>query len=152
MVRAKSKNKKCRVCRTRLVRNRNWNKTNFEAKRRICKDCNTQQINEWRKKHPIKCQRNVIRATLAIYDLSLEEFEELKERQKNLCAICRERQIGKRRLAVDHKHGTGKIRGLLCNKCNAGLGQFRDSITLLRAAIRYLKKAPFVPARHFVAV
>ena len=45
-----------------------------------------------------------------------------------------------RRLAVDHDHKTGKIRGLLCISCNVGLGHFQDDVELLRSAILYLQE------------
>ena len=44
-----------------------------------------------------------------------------------------------KRLAVDHCHKTGKIRGLLCTKCNIGLGYFNDDVILLKNSIRYLE-------------
>jgi len=66
--------------------------------------------------------------------------------QDGKCAICGARE-GHRsrygrvcRLAVDHDHRTGKVRGLLCNNCNRGLGRFKDSIENLEAAVRYLKR------------
>ena len=46
----------------------------------------------------------------------------------------------KRELSVDHNHETNKIRGLLCHHCNIGLGNFRDSTTLLSVAIEYLER------------
>jgi len=46
----------------------------------------------------------------------------------------------KRELSVDHNHETNKIRGLLCNHCNIGLGNFKDSTTLLSLAIEYLER------------
>lgn len=54
-----------------------------------------------------------------------------------ICAICG-RSGGKHE--VDHDHKTGKVRGILCSRCNNGLGQFLDNITLLKKAITYLEK------------
>ena len=50
------------------------------------------------------------------------------------CAICGSTEY----LNVDHCHQTGDFRGVLCAPCNRGLGQFRDDVNLLRAAMRYL--------------
>ena len=59
--------------------------------------------------------------------------------QINRCAICGERPSGaKRYLCVDHDHGTGEARGLLCSTCNQALGLFQDRPGLLRAAADYL--------------
>jgi len=44
------------------------------------------------------------------------------------------------RLCVDHNHQTGEVRGLLCQKCNTGIGNMKDSIKILSQAILYLKK------------
>lgn len=54
------------------------------------------------------------------------------------CLICGEQPPGGQALAVDHCHTTGKIRGLLCSRCNIGLGQFRDDPDLLEFARIYL--------------
>ena len=56
-----------------------------------------------------------------------------------LCAIC-SKPRGKRNHALDHDHATGKLRGILCQRCNVGLGYFDDSVDLLRQAIDYLNK------------
>src|SRR6267142_6623170 len=74
------------------------------------------------------------RATLKYHhNLSLEDFEKMKEKQKGLCYICEKSpELGSRKtLFVDHCHKTKKIRGLLCQKCNSGLGMFNDNIELL---------------------
>jgi hypothetical protein len=74
------------------------------------------------------------------------EYQALLDKQDGRCAICGIRE-GHRscrgrecRLAIDHDHRTGAIRGLLCNSCNRGLGRFKDSVALLEAAVRYLKR------------
>jgi hypothetical protein len=63
--------------------------------------------------------------------------------QGSACAICKRTDTGVARtkmLSIDHNHVTGKVRGLLCNWCNQGLGHFRDSPELLIKAAEYLKK------------
>lgn len=75
------------------------------------------------------------------YNITIETYKKLHDAQKGLCAICLnpEQSIHRIFLAVDHDHKTGKIRGLLCDKCNRGLGQFKDNIEILEQAIKYLK-------------
>lgn len=58
------------------------------------------------------------------YGLSIEDYEKLLASQHGACAICTAVPSSKRRLAVDHCHATGKIRGLLCHTCNNLLGVF----------------------------
>ena len=72
------------------------------------------------------------------YGITLEEYNMLLGKQKNVCAICSEVCSSKRRLAVDHNHETGAVRGLLCSNCNRGLGLFKDKIDRLNKAIEYL--------------
>lgn len=72
------------------------------------------------------------------YGIGLQEFFALRKKQKNCCEICR-KQFDKTP-HVDHSHKTGKVRGLLCLTCNAGLGYFKDSKILLRGAAKYLTR------------
>lgn len=67
-----------------------------------------------------------------------ELYYHLLEKQKGLCAICKRENVGKKRLAVDHDHETGKVRGLLCNLCNTALGAFDDNPEMLARALEYL--------------
>ena len=63
------------------------------------------------------------------------------EEQNRCCKICGiHRNNLKSSLHVDHNHNTGKIRGLLCHKCNRGIGYLNDDINLLTKVIDYLKK------------
>ena len=61
------------------------------------------------------------------------------------CAICKtplssESKVKRERGHIDHNHTTGKARGVLCDLCNKGLGQFKDNITVLQSAVEYLRK------------
>lgn len=55
--------------------------------------------------------------------------------QGSKCRIC---GIYADKLSVDHNHKTGQIRGLLCNKCNTGLGMFQDNTSIIESALKYL--------------
>ncbi len=84
------------------------------------------------------------------YGLSWPDFINLFETQKGKCAIC-EIQIlinfgvpkKEVTLNIDHCHSTGRVRGLLCPKCNRALGTFKDSSVMLRKAADYLDNPPF---------
>jgi hypothetical protein len=74
------------------------------------------------------------------YGIDTQTLLTLLERQGGVCAICKQAPgPGRRRgLVVDHDHQTGVVRGLLCNGCNTGLGNFQDSAELLLEASMYL--------------
>lgn len=73
------------------------------------------------------------------YGIIYSDYQNYLSRQNMKCAICFT-QIGSDCApAIDHCHKTGKVRGVLCNPCNGGLGMFKDDITLMESAIRYLK-------------
>ena len=75
------------------------------------------------------------------YNITLEEYNELFNKQNGCCAICGRHQSDlKNKLGVDHNHETGKVRGLLCNQCNLSLGNIKDDIKILYNMINYLKK------------
>jgi hypothetical protein len=78
------------------------------------------------------------RRTLRVYGLTEADFDAMLAAQHGRCAICRGEDPGTRGWAVDHDHGTGAVRGLLCTPCNTALGFFQDSPELLDAARRYL--------------
>jgi len=85
------------------------------------------------------------------FGITIDDYNALFERQGGVCAICGEEEKvmanGElRALSVDHNHETGEVRGLLCNGCNRGIGLFRDNITTLKNAARYLDRDSFVEA------
>lgn len=70
------------------------------------------------------------------YGIGLTELETMIAAQDGLCALCGEEPA----VQVDHDHKTGKVRGILCDGCNGGLGLFRDDIETIENAIRYLDR------------
>lgn len=72
-------------------------------------------------------------STASRYGLSRDRLSELRS---GSCAICGRAA----RMVIDHCHKTGKVRDALCQRCNSGIGAFKDNPALLRSAIEYLEK------------
>lgn len=96
-------------------------------------------IREDRQKNP---DRYADRELRKHYGITLALYEQIFTFQNGRCAICQttEAKGHGKRLSVDHCHKTQRLRGLLCNNCNNGLGRFLDDPALLRAAILYLER------------
>lgn len=108
--------------------------------RRRCKTCKSTWEHEYLNSPSVREKRdNYVRnwSLKRSYGISLSDYEYMLQFQEGECAICKNKP-GKIRLHVDHDHETGEIRGLLCSRCNQGLGLFRDSGELLKAAGNYL--------------
>lgn len=71
------------------------------------------------------------------YGITHDDYAEMLEEQGYGCAICGGTDES-RRLAVDHCHETQRVRGLLCGRCNRGLGHFGDDPELMHRAVEYL--------------
>ena len=75
------------------------------------------------------------------YDITLDIYLQMLNEQNSCCAICGiSEHLLKKPLFIDHCHKTGKVRGLLCNTCNGGIGLLKDSIEIIEKASKYLKK------------
>ena len=76
------------------------------------------------------------------YGITIKDYDDMLLKQKGMCKICKSKEsgYGRKYFCVDHNHKTNKIRGLLCYSCNLGLGKFKDDISILKAAIKYLKE------------
>lgn len=83
-------------------------------------------------------QKNWVR-TLRLLGVTEADYRRMLEAQGGVCAICGGTPE-LRNYAVDHDHATGRVRGLLCRRCNLGVGYFLDRPDLLRAAINYLER------------
>lgn len=79
------------------------------------------------------------------FGLSREQWIAMYAKQHGCCAICKDRfetplpRRDKRGACVDHCHQTGKVRGLLCSKCNQGVGLLRDDVGIVESALSYLR-------------
>ena len=92
----------------------------------------------WAAAHPEKVRETARAVHLRRkYGLSVAEYDLLMEVQNGRCAICGRTPS---RLVVGHSHSTGRVRGLLRNQCNRGIGYLGDDATRLRAAVQYLER------------
>lgn len=96
------------------------------------------QKNYWA--DPAKAIDYARRHRLAKLGLTEDTYEAMVAAQDGECGICGRVCPSGRRLAVDHDHQTGRVRGLLCLRCNRCLGQFEDNPGLLRRAAEYLER------------
>lgn len=102
-----------------------------------CKTCKREYKKTYNKdnKHLTRAYKLKIR-----YNITIQEYKSMLSSQDGKCHICgihhTELPIA---LCIDHCHSTGQVRGLLCGKCNQGLGLFKDDIEALERAIQYLK-------------
>jgi len=80
-------------------------------------------------------------SSLKRFGITVDEYHALLIKQNHVCAICGNPCSTRRWLSVDHDHETGKVRGLLCAKCNTGLGLLGDNLGALCMALDYLLQA-----------
>jgi len=100
-----------------------------------CRACRILHPKEWYK-------QSATRRNLKYnFNLSLEDYNKLLRKQKEVCMICGKTDPAKRRLAVDHCHETGKIRGLLCTRCNCGLSYISWFEHYNKKIKKYIEKA-----------
>jgi hypothetical protein len=100
-----------------------------------CKVCKGDTDKAWRSNNRSERINYDMKRRYAVDDC---EYNARLQKQEGGCAICGNPCNTGRRLAIDHNHRTKKVRGLLCNSCNNGLGRFNDDPQRLQAAINYL--------------
>lgn len=102
-----------------------------------CAECSRKTSRQWHYNNPGRIwARNLSR-----YGMTAEDYAALSDAQGGVCAVCG-RPPSRTRLAVDHDHETGRVRGLLCQHCNRGLGLLGDDPTLMRKLAAYVEAAP----------
>lgn len=134
----------CSGCKKELFKD-NFTCSDWNLRHPYCKGCrskanykskirNKDTYEQYRVKAAESSRRSYLKKT---WGISLEEFNELRDSQDGLCAICK---ISTDTFHIDHNHQTGKIRSLLCSNCNRGIGYLKESSIILYAAIEYLNQ------------
>lgn len=128
----------CRRC-TREY-SREYYKTHKERARLLAKK--RRLLNKGKPSYKLQRSNYFFKRT---YGLTLEQVKQIFRQQKGKCSICKKRMRmrgnGGKRAHIDHDHKNGKIRGMICDICNRGLGFFQDNTKILKSAIRYLRKS-----------
>lgn len=142
----------CRQCDSIRMKKKN-NKPDPKVTEKTCTRCRvTKPVKEFARRKAsrdglqfccIDCLRD--KYWTRIYGLTASQYEDLLAYQNGVCAICLEPETTNdprtgrpRKLAVDHCHKTGEVRGLLCLRCNSAIGKLADDSDRLRRAAKYL--------------
>jgi hypothetical protein len=125
------KTSRCKVCHCKVTTEwKQKNKATYNSYKRL-----------WRVKHK---DREWARAIKRNYKITEKDYQRMLLEQNNQCAICKcTENIFKGKsiyFCVDHDHGTGQVRGLLCTACNRGLGLFKDNVEVLKSSVEYLTR------------
>ena len=115
-----------------------------------CKVCNNEKQKERKQRDPSIYRRIEWPSKLKnIYGITVDDYYRMLEEQGGGCGICgtkvpsarKRKYVTQEMFFVDHSHSTGKVRGLLCGKCNRGLGYFEDEPDRLEEAANYLRRS-----------
>jgi hypothetical protein len=108
-----------------------------------CTACKVKLNKEYRVKNKDRVLEIERKSKLKMtYGITVEQYDAMLEKQGSKCAICAAKKPGGRTkmFFIDHCHNNGNVRGLLCMRCNTGLGLFLDNPKFLLNAISYLKE------------
>jgi hypothetical protein len=140
--------KRCTVCKKEKgLEHYHNSKTSKDGYGYRCKPCDKKAREKYRDNNRDRFYLVARKKQLKFrYGLSLDEYDNLLLKQDSKCAICRvstnniPEKYRKSNFSVDHCHTTGKIRGLLCNQCNRGLGMLGDTLEDIEKVRTYLLK------------
>lgn len=131
-------NGKCKKCR------RVENKKYFDEHPEV-RDKHNERNREKRKEYysdPVRKRKYRSQDLKYKFGLTADDYDKMLAEQGGVCLICKQHRIAsnKYHMVIDHCHETGKVRGVLCNWCNRGIGLFQDKESWLLSAIDYLKR------------
>ena len=110
-------------------------------RRGICKKCVSKQYATTHAVSKKTKEQKQANHRLRKYGVTREDYASMMDSQGGVCVICAKGCDTHGHLCVDHDHATGEVRGLLCHRCNAGLGYFKDDPILMQRAIGYVSGA-----------
>jgi hypothetical protein len=130
----------CKEC--SLALRKRWYQNNRErsmAYVRAWQQANPERVKAWRRKNRERRLEKMREIHLrSKFGLTPDEYDRILQAQGGVCALCESSPTQGISLHVDHDHGTGEIRGLLCMRCNNALGLFREDPDVLKRAARYV--------------
>lgn len=132
------KHKTCTDCK-KVKLTRDFYKDSHKANgyKSYCKMCASSRAVKFKKSKSSDYAKN--NRLKDAYGITLEQYNQMFLEQEGCCYVCKKHQsLFKRSLHVDHDHRTGKVRALLCQKCNSALGLVDDNVEVLEALISYL--------------
>jgi hypothetical protein len=129
----------CKVC--RYLATAVWSANNKD-KKKILNDKNKGMRKQYYSLDSEKKPHHKNMELMRAFGISLDDYHKMLVEQNDGCAICGREETVKRNkyLSVDHCHLTNKVRGLLCDRCNRGIGLLGDSPERIRNAARYLER------------
>lgn len=143
------KTKLCKICNKILPINNFYKQKNHYGS--PCKKCASDKAKKNYTKKPREpykyhTKEEKQKAVLGYYlkkkfNITVQEYDDLLRKQNGVCSVCKKQCPTGNRLAVDHNHITGEVRGLLCINCNIILGQAQDNPILLKQLAEYLENA-----------
>lgn len=98
---------------------------------------------EWRRNNPERVIYHARQALLRHHKITQEDYDRMFVEQDGKCAICHDVDTGRKvskLFLVDHRHSDGKVRGLLCHKCNVSIGLLKENVEIIQNVIKYLTK------------
>ena len=139
--------KNCHICKeTKLFTDFNKASRSKDGLQHYCRSCSNSKRKAWDEANPNRVRNKWLTDA---YGITLGEYNKMLEAQDHKCAICGQDETRfQKKLVVDHCHETGKVRQLLCNMCNHGLGNFKDDVALMAEAIKYITKHQIMESKN----
>ncbi len=101
-------------------------------------EVNKRSIEYYRKNKDQQIKKRMEKRIMEKYNLTIDQYNILYDSQNGKCAICE--KADNKNLSVDHNHQTGKVRSLLCARCNLALGNIREDLEVAKSLVKYIER------------